>query len=282
MEKELRTLEDQSFPSLTFRAGAYRCAISARHVSGIMLVPDTLTPMPYAPPYCAGLVEVRGMVVPMIDLRALFGLRTLEEEHRSFCELMDTYKHDHETWVTALRRSIDENTSFELATDAHECRLGKWFYNFKPTNHSVSVVLDKLRAPHEKFHETAIKIKELRENPDGEDHTAEIREMFATAQENYKPQILGILEEAKTTFLHEYQSVLVTMENNGDTALSFIVDGVDSVEIIKPVQQAQRDVFWRNSQFVTCVGKSDRCGENILMLDDEAFLQLAQTIDSLA
>lgn len=281
MEKELRMLEDPSFPSLTFRAGAFRCAISARHVSGIMLVPDTVTPMPYAPPYCIGLVEVRGMVVPMIDLRALFGLHTLEEEHRSFCETMDTYKHDHEAWVSALRRSIDEHTTFELATDAHECRLGKWYYGFKPANHSVSVVLDKIREPHELFHEAAAKIEELKKDS-SEDHSAEIRELFNKAQESYKPRILGILEEAKTTFLHEYQSVLVTMENNGDTALSFVVDGVDSVEIIKPVQQAQRDVFWRNSQFVTCVGKSDRSGENILMLDDEAFLQLAQAIDSLA
>ena len=282
MEKELQTIDSPSFPSLTFKAGAYRCAISARHVSGIMLMPDTLTPMPYAPAYCEGLVEVRGVVVPMINLRALFGLPTLEAEHKAFCDMMDTYKADHESWVSELRRSIDENRNFQLATDPHKCRLGKWYYSFKPSNHSVEIVLDKLRSPHEKFHDLATQIEEWRTHSDGENHAAEIKELFAKAQSTYMPQVLGILEEARTTFLHEYQSVLVTMENGGDNALSILVDGVDAVEIIKPVQQTQRDEFWRNSQFVTGVGRSERCSENILMLDDEALLQLAQTIDSLA
>ena len=36
------------------------------------------TPVPGAPPYVAGLVQVRGRVVPVVDLRARFGLPAAE------------------------------------------------------------------------------------------------------------------------------------------------------------------------------------------------------------
>src|SRR3569833_1633572 len=39
---------------------------------------ETATHVPGAPPYVAGLVHVRGRIVPVVDLRARFGLPAIE------------------------------------------------------------------------------------------------------------------------------------------------------------------------------------------------------------
>ena len=41
---------------------------------GQVIVQKGLTPIPCAPPHVAGAINVRGMIVPVIDLRVLFGL----------------------------------------------------------------------------------------------------------------------------------------------------------------------------------------------------------------
>lgn len=66
---------------VAFRVGAAEYALAAEHV--LHLEPFTeATHVPGAPPVLAGLVQVRGRLVPVIDLRVRFGLpaapRTLD------------------------------------------------------------------------------------------------------------------------------------------------------------------------------------------------------------
>ncbi len=269
------------FPSLTFKAGKYSCAMTARHVSSIMLMPDSITPMPHAPDYCKGMVDVRGYVVPLIDLRTLFGLPTLQSEHKDFCALMDTCKQDHKTWVETLRAAIENKTAFELADDPHKCRLGRWYDNFSPSNQSVRAFLKKLEDPHEKFHQVAQTYNEFYAHPESAAGEDELRAQFEKAVSTYMPLVLNILEEAKEAFLHEYQSILIVMENDGINTLSFVVDSVDAIEIVTRVPQSKGEEFWHGSQFITGIGKSERGAENILMIDDEAMLTLAETIETI-
>lgn len=280
MQTNQTEIDSTLFPSLTFKAGKYACAMSARHVSSIMLMPDKLTPMPNAPAYCVGLVDVRGYVVPLVNLRTLFGLPTLQSEHQKFCELMDTCKNDHMHWVDELKRSMDADSRFELAADPHKCLLGRWYDSFQPTNQSVKAFLKKLEDPHEKFHKVAQTLAELREHPDGSIQESDVRAQLDMAISSYMPTILGILEEAKEVFLHEYQSILIVMESEGSNTFSFVVDSVDAIEVISPVPQAKGQEFWQGSQFVTGIGKSEHGNENILMIDDSAMLKLAGSIEA--
>jgi purine-binding chemotaxis protein CheW len=62
---------------VVFRVGDTEYAISAGEVS-MMETWEGATRVPGAPPFVAGLVQVRGDVVPVIDLRARFGLPPAE------------------------------------------------------------------------------------------------------------------------------------------------------------------------------------------------------------
>ena len=68
---------------VTFRVGTADYAVPAAQVLHLESY-DAATPVPGAPAYVAGLVQVRGRLVPVVDLRARFGLAPVEHslDHR--------------------------------------------------------------------------------------------------------------------------------------------------------------------------------------------------------
>jgi purine-binding chemotaxis protein CheW len=62
---------------VVFRVGAAEYALAASDVLQMESFVGA-TPVPGAPPYVAGIIHVRGRVVPVVDLRARFGLPALE------------------------------------------------------------------------------------------------------------------------------------------------------------------------------------------------------------
>jgi len=68
---------------VAFRVGAADYAVPASQVLHLESF-DTATPIPGTPSYVAGLVQVRGRLIPVIDLRARFGLPAIPRtiDHR--------------------------------------------------------------------------------------------------------------------------------------------------------------------------------------------------------
>lgn len=62
---------------VTFRVGDAEYAIPAAQVRHLESFASA-THVPGAPPYVAGLVQIRGRVVPVVDLRKRFGLAPIE------------------------------------------------------------------------------------------------------------------------------------------------------------------------------------------------------------
>jgi purine-binding chemotaxis protein CheW len=68
---------------LEFRLASERYALESRHVEDVHPLRD-LTPLPCAPAFILGLVNVRGRILPVIDLKKFFALpeRGLTDLHR--------------------------------------------------------------------------------------------------------------------------------------------------------------------------------------------------------
>ena len=63
---------------IVFSVGEADFAIGAKHVA-VMESYDGATPVPGGPPYVAGLVNIRGNTIPVIDLRRRFGMAAATE-----------------------------------------------------------------------------------------------------------------------------------------------------------------------------------------------------------
>jgi purine-binding chemotaxis protein CheW len=55
-----------------FRVGGRDCAVDVMRIAEV-LRPVPVTPLPAAPPFVEGLIELRGRFLPVIDLRRRFG-----------------------------------------------------------------------------------------------------------------------------------------------------------------------------------------------------------------
>ena len=68
---------------LEFRLGSERYALETRHVQDVHPLRE-LTPLPCTPPFVLGIVNVRGRILPVLDLKKFFDLpeRGLTDLHR--------------------------------------------------------------------------------------------------------------------------------------------------------------------------------------------------------
>ncbi len=51
---------------------------------------EKITPVPCTPPFVAGVVNLRGRIVPVVDLKVLFGIRSVGEKRMSRIVLLQS------------------------------------------------------------------------------------------------------------------------------------------------------------------------------------------------
>lgn len=67
---------------LTFTLGRDAYGIPVGKVREILRMPEEVTPVPQTPPYVRGVINLRGKIIPVVDLRVRFGLGPLENRGR--------------------------------------------------------------------------------------------------------------------------------------------------------------------------------------------------------
>lgn len=109
-KKESRTelmVQDQLRQYLTFRAGNENLAISILDVKEIIEI-NTITDVPMTPDYIRGVINLRGNVVPVIDLSARLGRQSSEITKRSCIVLVQVDYNDDAQLLGMLVDAVDE------------------------------------------------------------------------------------------------------------------------------------------------------------------------------
>ena len=111
---------------LTFRLGDELFAVDVSQVREVLEI-ETITAVPNAPEFMRGIINVRGSVVPVVDLRTKFGMRATEETLDTRVVVMELDMDGEATVLGTLADSVHEVT--ELSAEAIEPppRLGsRW------------------------------------------------------------------------------------------------------------------------------------------------------------
>jgi len=73
-------IKDDKYLTFTLANEEYGIGLlKVREIIGIM----TITPLPHTPPYVKGVINLRGRIIPVVDLRQKFGLEWAEYTHRT-------------------------------------------------------------------------------------------------------------------------------------------------------------------------------------------------------
>ena len=126
----------------------------------MVAVPPT-RPVPHAPSYVRGIINLRGKVLPFIDLRLRLGFTSTVAELDDFTNMLSQREQDHKNWLDELDASIKEEREFTLTTDPNMCAFGKWFNNYETDDLSARAILRKFERPHRRIHAIAHKVEQL-------------------------------------------------------------------------------------------------------------------------
>jgi len=141
-------------PWLIVRLKGQSFALPTQEIRELVMKPQ-ITVVPDTPEYARGVMNFRGRVVPVVDLRKRLGMTPVSDETASFCALMDQRRQDHVNWLNELEASVRERREFKLATDPHLCAFGRWYDNYKPEDVWIGALLGRFAEPHRRIHSTA-------------------------------------------------------------------------------------------------------------------------------
>ena len=216
--------QDITYPWAVLKLSDQIFAISVKHVETMVLLPKVV-PVPNTPDFIRGVIDLRGKVFPLIDLRKRLGIPSIEEEAKAFVEKMEAAKTAHKNWLQELENSVRENRPFTLATDPHQCAFGKWYDSVTTDDLFLATLLKRIEAPHQQIHALALKVERLKETKDFE----AIDELLANAKRTVFVEIMRHFDTVKTSFLTDRKEIAVAVHTQ-EKSFALAVDSVETVE----------------------------------------------------
>ena len=262
---------NNEYPWLVFTLNSHYYAVTSKVVSTILRETQDLVSLPETPIYHKGIFHLRGKVIPLIDLRTLFSLPSLEEEFETFKTMIEQGKKDHINWVNTLDNSVQNNEAFLLSKDPHQWAFGKWYDQFSSPVESINFHMKKIDEPHKALHHTATNIESCKQKSDKNSKKECIEKTMSNLKETLTPELLALLDESKNILRTAYHSIIIVLEQNG-VNVGIMVDEVMTVESIHTDCDQGNFASMSNTPYLKAVARDKKNQNFILILDEENIL----------
>lgn len=266
---------DSTLPYAIFAVGDQRFALSTEYVREMFLIPN-VTPIPNTPEYVRGLINLRGKIVSLIDLRIYIDMPPLATESTSLIDELKARKQDHINWVDTLERCIRNEEPFTLATDPNLCAFGKWYKKFESSNASIQLELKKFKEPHERIHKIAT-------------------QALAIAKEESKEAALALIDEKRKddlktllnlfdqliTLITDREREMVVVYQHDEQITAFSVDEIISVERIPEdhIESGESVHKQQNMSLPGNIARREKTGDVLVIITPESInIDLEQSV----
>ena len=237
---------------------------------------DHITEVPQAPSYVLGIFSLRNALLPVVDIRKLFGSTSLVDD--IVATLDDTEKF-HKRWAESLKQTIEAGSHFAGITDHSLCAFGKWLESFRTSSEEIGGVIQAIRLVHQRLHAAALSIAAAQKEKSQE----EACKLFESEVAPVSGQLLATmadLKQAVTACVREDQRVLVV--EVGKVPVGILVDRMQQViRVAESIIDAPPTILGtEKSQNLRGVVKLDEGKRLILLLDDTKILD-TETVEEL-
>lgn len=240
-------------------------AVNCQDVLSIMIADMEVTPVSGYSGEVKGVIDFRGSVIPLLEMRSVLGQISFEMEHQEFIYMIEERKADHMNWVSELIRTASCGEHFRLTRNPHECAFGKWYDGYKPSNQAVAFDLKKIEEPHRLLHETADLIEESMRLPDGQ-REEQISRLLQKVEKDYMEKVLKLMEELKEVYKSGFREMCIILSNDEGKMMSLLVDEVKSVDTLRTVDS--QNLF--DASVIHHVARSANVQGEVFVLDRDA------------
>ncbi len=200
------------------------------HAVREMVQMPKVTAIPQSNATVRGVINLRGSVIPVIDMRVRLGMVSCIQESAQYIAMMNAREEDHRYWLQDLELSVKDRRSFTLATDPHLCAFGKWYYSYDSTastNRCMALdqILVQFENPHNRIHAIADEVLELEKAGD----FGSALEIIEETRTTDLARMISLFEEARSAIKERSRELAMVIELEGKK-LALVVDAVETVE----------------------------------------------------
>ncbi len=268
----------QGFPWLIFKLGNTKYAINSKIITYISALTNNITPVPNSSNYIEGIMKQRGEVIPLLGMRILFGINSLENEYKDFEVFMERVKKAHTDWVYEFKKSIENNTTFNKEKNPENCEFGRWYKTYETNNEIIAYHMKKIKKPHDSLHALGNEVEKL-EKMSLEEKETYLREVIYPSLERYSSKVLKYLDKILSVMQEDSKRMVITIKKE-DLHIGIIVDAVYSVEKLECISDFEAAENSYSSKYVIGVGKSEKNvnkDDLILLLDEDVLINSVKT-----
>ncbi len=258
---DLENLEE--LPWVIFRLQGQNYAVMATDVREMLALPQ-VTPVPRAPDFIRGMINLRGEVMPLVDLRRRMNLKSAAEEIEEFIQTLEERREDHRVWLDELVTAVNEKRQFTLTTDAHECAFGKWYDTYTTDDVQIMDILQRFDSPHKSVHAVGDKVNQLiRKGKYDRAH-----EVIERARKGPFERMLNLFTELIEAIRKSHFEIALVLDKDG-VNIALAVDAVESVELLEPgtVEDLPGTYQGKKETILTKIGRRKGDNDSVIILD---------------
>jgi chemotaxis signal transduction protein len=257
----MRSLEVRVW--VIFRVGSQRLAIEATSVQELLQLP-AVTSLPGVGAGIAGVLNLRGQVIPVVDLRATLGLPSVRSESDALVGLLTQREEDHRRWVDTLEASVVEGKPFTLTLDPTQCAFGKWYASFVPPTLAIESHMRRFDEPHRAIHRLGHEMTALT----AQGKRAEALELIRYKRSTSLAKLVELFAEARRLLTENARGLcVVVLAEGARLALTADhVEGVGQLDQLAPLPDTSASTLLRRT------GRAGKQGDLVVTLDLESLV----------
>jgi purine-binding chemotaxis protein CheW len=258
----------KNLPFVLFQVKDGLYALGSERVREIVMLPKVIA-VPNVPPEIRGVINLRGKIIRLMDLRVMLGLPSAKTEVEELIQLLHEREQDHLNWLTELESCVRERRPFKMARDPHLCKFGVWYHKFKTDNTLLKMALKKMEKPHAIIHASAADILLMAERGDMDGAQA----LLAARRNRELVELVKLFNEVRR-LLREHHRELAIVVESGEKRFAFSIDQVEAVERIpeESIEPMSEALVGRNENLKWRLGKRGKTNQTILLLDEDFFV----------
>ncbi|MFK8000444.1 MAG: chemotaxis protein CheW [Polyangiales bacterium] len=219
-------------PAVVCRLGDRLFAVSSTLVESMVQLPP-VTRVPETPQYVRGVINLRGRILKVIDLRRRLGIQSLAEESKAFTDMLTQRLGEHRAWLDALRKSVETQTRFTGELDPTKCGFGRWYTEFETNDVVLRAVFQRFDKPHRAIHALGHEVSDMVRR--GEHDAA--RDRIAKAEATELRVLEHLFATTAETYLRSRREIAIVLGRNGAETAT-VVDQVVAVEHLEEVDDS--------------------------------------------
>lgn len=244
--------------------------VAAPYVQTMVAMPR-VTEVPHRPAWTRGAINLRGQVMPLVDLRRRLGMPSYTDKIKALVDMVRQRENDHLNWLAELENSVRQSREFTLTTNPHKCKFGQWYDQYKPASLSESQLLLQFDGPHRRIHGLAERVQALVVKNKTDQALALIEKTrngdFATMRKLFD-DFRRLMEELAAT------EIALVLENMSQST-AMAVDAIESVEQLADgsVQEMPDALQQEGNQLAPYVAKRKKSGEIVYLVDAHRIIE---------